>query len=122
MIQGVQIDMISGERTAKMTSYEKIRLILDDVHQGSVVVLEQGLTPEEQASLLEMTMMEITPGAFSGIEIETYPASNKDRSFFSKLFGKKTTEARMMVIGPVDQLKIFSREKDRLIAWASAAQ
>lgn len=122
MIQGVQIDMISADRTAKMTSYEKIRLILDDVHQGSVVVLEQGLSPEEQASLLEMTMMEITPGAFSGIEIETYPANNKDRSFFSKLFGKKTTESRMMVIGPVDQLKIFSREKDRLIAWASAAQ
>ncbi|HJJ48459.1 MAG TPA: DUF2073 domain-containing protein [Methanocorpusculum sp.] len=122
MIQGVQIDMISADRTAKMTSYEKIRLILDDVHQGSVVVLEQGLSPEEQASLLEMTMMEITPGAFSGIEIETYPANNKDKSFFSKLFGKKTSESRMMVIGPVDQLKIFSREKDRLIAWASAAQ
>ena len=122
MIQGVQIDMISAERTSKMTSSEKIRLILDDVHQGSVVVLERGLTPEEQGTLLEMTMMEITPGAFSGIEIETYPAADKDKSFFNKLFGKKSGEARMMVIGPVDQLKIFSREKDRLIAWASAAQ
>lgn len=122
MIQGVQIDMISAERTAKMTSHEKIRLILDDVHQGSVVVLEKGLTPEEQGSLLEMTMMEITPGAFSGIEIETYPTGDKDKSFFNKLLGKKSTESRMMVIGPVDQLKIFSREKDRLIAWASAAQ
>ena len=29
---------------------------------------------------------------------------------------------RLMVIGPVDQLKMLTREKDRLIAWASAAQ
>ncbi|HJJ92698.1 MAG TPA: DUF2073 domain-containing protein [Methanocorpusculum sp.] len=26
-----------------------------------------------------------------------------------------------MVIGPVDQLKMITREKDRLIAWASSA-
>lgn len=121
MIQGVQIDMISAERVSKMTSYEKIRLILDDVHQGCVVVLEKGLTPEEQGKLLEATMMEIAPGSFSGIEIETYPASD-NRGAFSKLFGRKTQAPRLMVIGPVDQLKMLSKEKDRLIAWASAAQ
>ena len=59
MIQGVQLDMLSADRLSKMTSYEKIRLILDDVHQGCVVVLERGLTPEEQGKLLEATMMEI---------------------------------------------------------------
>ncbi|MDO5846666.1 MAG: DUF2073 domain-containing protein [Methanocorpusculum sp.] len=122
MIQGVQIDMLSADRLSKMTSYEKIRLILDDVHQGTVVVLERGLTPEEQGKLLEATMMEITPGAFSGIEIETYPAFGDDKKLFGKLFGKKGHDSRMMVIGPVDQLKMLSREKDRLIAWASAAQ
>jgi hypothetical protein len=122
MIQGVQIDMLSAERLSKMTAYEKIRLILDDVRQGSVVVLEKGLTPEEQGKLLEATMMEITPGAFSGIEIETYPSVGNDKGLLTKLFGKKTTAPRLMVIGPVDQLKMLSREKDRLIAWASAAQ
>jgi len=122
MIQGVQIDMLSADRLSKMTSYEKIRLILDDVRQGCVVVLEQGLTPEEQGKLLETTMMEITPGGFSGIEIETYPSMSGDKGFFTKVFGKKSNAPRLMVIGPVDQLKMLSREKDRLIAWASAAQ
>ncbi|HKM41099.1 MAG TPA: DUF2073 domain-containing protein [Methanocorpusculum sp.] len=122
MIQGVQIDMLSAERLSKMTSYEKIRLILDDVRQGSVVVLERGLTPEEQGKLLETTMMEINPGTFSGIEIETYPSTGSDKGFITKLFGKKSNAPRLMVIGPVDQLKMLSREKDRLIAWASAAQ
>lgn len=122
MIQGVQIDMISEEMVSKMTSYEKIRLILDDVHHGSVVVLEKGLSPEEQGNLLEATMMEITPGGFAGIEIETYPGGKENTSIFQKLFGKKNSNSRMMVIGPVDQLKMLTREKDRLIAWASAPQ
>jgi len=119
MIEGVQIDMLSADRISKMTSYEKIRHILDDVHNGSVVVLERGLTPEEQGNLLEATMMEIAPGKFSGIEIETYPAADENKGVFSKLFGKKTNAQRLMVIGPVDQLKMISREKDRLVGWVS---
>ncbi|HJJ88698.1 MAG TPA: DUF2073 domain-containing protein [Methanocorpusculum sp.] len=125
MIQGVQIDMLSSDRLSKMTSMEKIRLILDDVHQGYIVVLEKGLTPEEQGKLLETTMMEISPGGFSGIEIETYPSvrGGSEGSLFSKLFGGgKNPTGRLMVIGPVDQLKMITREKDRLIAWASSAQ
>ena len=122
MIQGVQLDMISADMMSKMTSYEKIRLILDDVHNGSVVVLEKGLSPDEQGRLLEATMMEIAPGGFSGIEIETYPAFEGDKSFMQKLFGKKSKEQRLMVIGPVEQLKMLTRDKDRLIAWASAPQ
>ena len=82
MIQGVQIDMISEDMISNMTSYEKIRLILDDVRHGSVVVLEKGLSAEEQGNLLEATMMEITPGGFSGIEIETYPAGKEKASEF----------------------------------------
>ena len=120
MIRGVQIDMLSAERVSNMTSYEKIRHILDDVHNGCVVVLEKGLTPEEQGTLLESTMMEIAPGKFSGIEIETYPANDKNtRHGLGKLLGRKTESQRLMVIGPVDQLKMISREKDRLVGWVS---
>jgi hypothetical protein len=123
MIQGVQIDMLSGDRLARMTSMEKIQLILDDVRQGYIVVLEKGLTPEEQGKLLEKTMMAITPGGFSGIEIETYPSeSGSGGGIFSKFFGGRTPAGRLMVIGPVDQLKMLTREKDRLIAWASSAR
>lgn len=121
MIQGVQIDMISADRISKMTSYEKIRLILDDVRNGCVVVLEKGLTPDEQGKLLEATMMEIAPGEFSGIEIETYPGTDK-KGGLAKLFAKKSDSQRLMVIGPVDQLKMLSKEKDRLITWVSAAR
>ncbi len=35
MQQGVQIDLISEERLSKLTSMEKIHMILDDVRQGT---------------------------------------------------------------------------------------
>lgn len=43
MIQGVQIDLISADRLERMTTMEKIRLILDDVMEGNIVVLEKDL-------------------------------------------------------------------------------
>ena len=75
-----------------MTTMEKIRLILDDVMEGNIVVLEKGLTPDEQSRLIEVTMLEITPDGFSGIEMETYSAKDTGSSgggLFGRLLGKK---------------------------------
>ena len=41
------MDLISQEKLEHMTSMEKIRLILDKVKTGRIVVLESGLTPDE---------------------------------------------------------------------------
>ncbi len=121
MIQGVQIDLISAERLDRMTSMEKIRLILDDVMEGNIVVLEKGLSPEEQSKLIEMTMMEISPDGFSGIEMETYSAKDSQSTgFFGKLFGKKGAAARMTVIGPANQMKTIKKDKDLISAWVSS--
>ena len=49
MLQGVQIDLISQESLENMTSMEKIHLILDKVRQGTIVILEKGLEPDEQS-------------------------------------------------------------------------
>lgn len=47
---GVQVDLISTERMNGKTSMEKIRLILDSVREGDIVVLESGLTPTRSRS------------------------------------------------------------------------
>jgi len=120
MIRGVQIDLISAERLDRLTSMEKIRLILDDVMEGNIVVLEKGLAPDEQSKLIEITMREITPDGFSGIEMETYPVKDTPDGFFSRLFGGKRSEARLTVIGPANQLKTIKKEKDLISAWVSS--
>jgi uncharacterized protein len=109
LMREVQMDLISGEKLEKMTSMEKIRLILDKVKNGKIVVLECGLTSEEEVRLIEMTMTEIRVDEFSGIEIESYP-SKKGGSFLDKIFGR-ALKGRMTVIGPANQLRTIEKDK-----------
>jgi hypothetical protein len=105
----LQMDLISGEKLAGMTSMEKIRLILDKVKTGKIVILESGLTPDEEVRLIEMTMSEIRLDEFSGIEIESYPAK-RESSFLSRLLGK-SIKGRMTVIGPANQLRTIEKNQ-----------
>jgi hypothetical protein len=125
MIQGVQIDLISSERLENLTSLEKIRMILEKVINGNVVVLEKGLTADEQSLLIETTMREIKPDGFAGIEMETYSSESathqKSGGLFSGLFGKKeNTSGRMTVIGPANQMKTLKKDKNLISAWVSS--
>ena len=108
---GVQIDLISGERLASQTSMEKIRMILDGVREGNIVILEEGLSPDEESRLIEVTMTEISPDEFNGIEIETYPRSETaDASFLNRLMGKQSTQ-KLTVIGPANQIETLHKDE-----------
>ncbi|WP_159902551.1 DUF2073 domain-containing protein [Salinirussus salinus] len=108
---GVQIDLISGERLASQTSMEKIRMILDGVREGNIVILEEGLSPDEESRLIEVTMTEISPDEFNGIEIETYPRSETaDASFLDRLMGRESTK-KLTVIGPANQIETLHKDE-----------
>ncbi|MFC6905391.1 DUF2073 domain-containing protein [Halalkalicoccus tibetensis] len=116
---GVQIDLISGERMDELASMEKIRMILDGVHEGNIVILEEGLTPEEESKLIEVTMSEINPDGFNGIEIETYPKSQtKDSGFLGRLMGKQETK-KLTVIGPANQIETLHKDESLISALVS---
>ena len=118
-MEGIQLDMISKEKLDRLTSVEKIRLILDGVESGKIIVLESGLTPQEETRLIEATMTKITPGEFSGIEIESYPG-NVSHSWLDKLLKKPVNRSRLTMIGPADQLKMLKRDRDVISALVSA--
>lgn len=112
---GVQIDLISGERMSGKTSMEKIRMILDGVRDGKIVVLETGLTPDEESKLIEVTMTEINPDDFTGIEIESFPQSEtNDTSLLGRLMGREST-SKLTVIGPANQIQSLHKD-DTLIS------
>ena len=111
-MEGVQLNLISKDMLEKMSSMEKLRMILDSVKDGKIVVLETGLTPEEEAKLIEMTMLEIDHENFIGIEVESYPP--KERSFLAKIFGRR--EGRLTVIGPANRLKTIEKQEDLIKA------
>jgi hypothetical protein len=104
----VKLNLVSKEKLEKMGTMEKLRMILDEVKSGKIVVLESGLTPEEEAKLIELTMLEIDHENFVGIEVETYP--QKSSGFFDKLLGKKG--GRLTIIGPANRLKTLQKRED----------
>jgi hypothetical protein len=109
--EGVQIDLISAARMDGLASMEKIRLILDGVRDGNIVILEEGLSPEEESRLIEVTMTEISPDEFNGIEIETYPRSETaDASFLDRLMGRESTN-KLTVIGPANQIETLHKDE-----------
>ena len=116
---GVQIDLISGERMASKATMEKIRMILDGVHEGNIVILEDGLSPDEESRLIEVTMSEISPDEFSGIEIETYPRSGRnDTSFLDRIIGRDTN-SKLTVIGPANRLETLHKDETLIKALVS---
>jgi len=116
---GVQIDLISGERMDGLASMEKIRMILDGVRDGNIVILEEGLSPDEESRLIEVTMTEISPDEFNGIEIETYPKSEAaDASILDRLMGKQSTQ-KLTVIGPANQIETLHKDETLISALVS---
>lgn len=115
--QGVQLDLLSAAEIQQMTTMEKIRFIIDSVRDRNIVILEQGLSPDEESKLVEVTMSEIDPDGFSGIEIESYPKPKKESKgliskISSSLGGSSQSEAASLtVIGPADELKTIHKDE-----------
>ena len=110
---GIQIDMISAERMDGMRTMEKIRLILDGVHDGNVVIFEEGLDPDEESKLIERTMTEINPDGdgFTGIEIESYPGTDTSNSgFLGRLMGNDEPN-KLTVIGPANRIETLHKDE-----------
>lgn len=107
----IKMDLISEDKINSMGSMEKLRFILDGVKSGNIVILEGGLTTEEQMKLIEFTMTEVDDD-FPGIEISGYPSK---RSFFN--LRRKT---RLTVIGPAKVMRTIKKDKDSISAVVSA--
>ena len=115
MDNNIQINMISANKLQAMSTMDKIRLILDDVSSGRIVILEKGLNPREEAQLIEHTMLRIRDTAFYGIEIQSYPRSCKPSPW--KILRKE--DNRVTVIGPANRLRTLKKEKDVISAVIS---
>ncbi|MFC6952567.1 MULTISPECIES: DUF2073 domain-containing protein [Halorubellus] len=116
---GVQIDLISAERMDGLASMEKIRMILDGVRDGKIVILEDGLSPDEESKLIEVTMTEISPDEFNGIEIETYPrSSTSDSGILGRIMGREET-SKLTVIGPANQIETLHKDETVISALVS---
>ena len=107
----IAFNLISRQKINGLTSEEKLNFIIKEVKNGKILVLEQGLTPIEQTSLIERTMKEIEQDTFIGVEMEGYGEDTP--TFFQKLFGM-AKRPRMTLIGPANLLKMIKKDNDMI--------
>jgi len=106
---GIKINLISSRKLDSMTSQEKLRFIIDEIKKGTVLVLERGLTAEEEINLIKTTMSEIDHQTFIGIEMQSYSAQDLEaNSWINKLLGRARVP-KMSVIGPANLLKTIHK-------------
>ena len=108
---GIAFNLISRQKINGLSSEEKLNFIIKEVKNGKILVLEQGLNPVEQTSLIERTMKEIEHDTFIGVEMEGYGEDTP--TFFQKLFGM-TKKPRMTLIGPANLLKMIKKDSDMI--------
>ncbi len=108
---GIAVNLISRQKLEELTSDEKLTFILKEVQKGKILVLEHGLTPMEQATLIEHTMKEIEHDTFIGIEMEGY---SEDRPTFVQRVLGILKKPRMTLIGPADLLKTVRKDSDMI--------
>jgi len=107
----IKMDLISEDKINAMPSIEKLRFVLDGVKAGKIVILEGGLTSEEQMNLIELTMTEVNDD-FPGIEMSGYPSK--------KGFLNLRRKTRLTVVGPARVMRTIRKDKDLISAIISA--
>ena len=110
-INGIAFNLVSRQKLGGFSSDEKLKFILKEVKNGKILVLEHGLTPSEQAGLIERTMREIEHDTFIGVEMEGYGPDQP--GFIQKILGM-TKKPRMTLIGPAHLLKMIKKDNDMI--------
>jgi hypothetical protein len=108
---GISFNLVSRQKLGELSTDEKLKFILKEVKKGKILVLEYGLTPIEQTSLIENTMREIEQDTFIGVEMEGYGQDNP--SIIQKILGK-SKKPRMTLIGPADLLKKIKKDNEMI--------
>jgi hypothetical protein len=109
--KGISVKLVSHQKLDCLSPSEKLKFIINEVRGGKILVLEQGLTPVEQAKLIEHTMKEIEEDTFIGIEMDGY--GEEKPSFIQRVFGI-VKKQRMTVIGPAHLLKTVHKDSDMI--------
>ncbi len=108
-MNGLKMDFLSSDALSTHTSMEKISMIVERVKGGNLVVIEGGLSPGEEAELIETTMREIDIENFMGIDIYTLEKDKK------ALFGiSKKKAVGLTIIGPANIMKDVNKQSNFL--------
>ena len=107
------VDFITKNATDKLTPFEKVKMIIRRVRQNRVLIIEDGLTPPEEAELIKQTMMVINFDNFFGIEFFNWDRKlTESKRLFKK--SSQNNDSRFTVIAPSDVVNVIENSEDLL--------
>ncbi len=109
----ISIEFLSTKALEGKEAKEKLQFILNIVKKGdTIVVLEESLSPEEEAKLIQLTMKQVSK-TFSGIEVATLGTASYDlKTHLVKLLGGRTSG--LTVVGPSKIVKQIKKDPHKL--------
>lgn len=111
---GVEIEFLSSNAVDKWTPDKKLAAIIDAVKENKIIVLEEGLSRDEERELFTRVMREIGKSkAFTGIEIVSLGGEvDAFRAGLIKMLGGKAKG--LTVIGPEKLVKEVKRNPEKI--------
>jgi len=112
----ITIQFIPYEELAGITTNEKIVKILRVAKENKIVLIQGGLNPEEEATLIERTMQGINK-EFKGIEICTVQAKRKNQNINIKTILAKYLigyNNAITIIGPATIVKEIKKDPHKI--------
>ncbi len=113
----IRLDFIPSEMLLKRNSDDKLGMILSKVKKNIIVVLEEALTPQEEADLIHQAMVEIDSKDFFGIEF--YRMGHRDAGLLQKLSNFLTKrKSGITIVGPTRMVEAIKKEPDHISVFA----
>lgn len=115
MASKISLQFVAASVFSGKPSGDKIGFILDNVRKGKILVLESGLTVEEERDLIKATMPLVSKG-FPGIEVSTLSQPKADlKSQVIKLLGGSQG---LTVVGPSALVKQIKKDPSNISVLA----
>jgi hypothetical protein len=120
MTKDVTIQFIPFGELAYLTSFKRIKKLIEIVSEDKIILIQGKLAPWEEADLIEETMKKIGKSSkFKGIELVSFIPEVKDLPFFqsmkeklaSRLVGNRDT---LTVIGPATVVREIKKDPTKI--------
>ncbi len=107
-----KLDLISKDAAQKLDLETKFTMIIDRVKKGTILVLEGGLSPEEQTGLINRVMMQIEfeEPSFAGVELISFFNDPSHSSFWRR----SKRQLSFTVVAPSSTVKILRNDNEIL--------
>ena len=120
MTKDVTIQFIPFGELAYLTSYKRIKKLIEIVSEDKIILIQGKLAAWEEADLIEETMKKIGKSSkFKGIELVSFIPEVKDLTFFQSVKEKLATRLvgnrdTLTVIGPATVVREIKKDPTKI--------